>query len=58
MDKVALTIAETVKATGLSRTRLYEEIKAGRLRVAKIGRRTLVPPDEIRAWLARATQPQ
>lgn len=36
--------------TGL--TRLYEEIKLGRLRARKIGRKTIVTPADEDAWLA------
>jgi excisionase family DNA binding protein len=48
---IAYTIQEAVKATGISRTRLYEELKAGNLVAKKIGRRTLIPRDSIETWL-------
>ena len=50
--KLAFTLAEAVTATGLGKTRLYEEIKEGRLKALKAGRRTLVPAASISAWLA------
>jgi excisionase family DNA binding protein len=37
---------------GCGRAQLYKEIKAGRLKVRKLGRRTLVPRAEQEAWLA------
>ena len=53
MDKITLSIAEVAHRTGVSRTRLYEEIAAGRLLVKKCGRRTLVPAAELLAWVDR-----
>lgn len=37
---------------GISRTRLYEEIKAGRLIARKIGGRTVIDGDDAAAWRA------
>ena len=48
---LAYTIAEAVKATGITRTRLYEELKAGRLTAKKSGRRTLILRASIETWL-------
>ena len=50
-DRLALSIAEFSVATDVSRSKLYEEIKAGRLKIAKVGRRTLVTADAGLAWL-------
>ena len=44
-------VAAFANAVGIGRTMVYEEIKAGRLRVAKVGRRTLVPVAEAQRWL-------
>ena len=38
--------------TGLGRTFLFGQIKAGRLTAVKAGRRTIVRDDDLRAWLA------
>jgi excisionase family DNA binding protein len=51
-NKLSFTIAEAVTATGLGRSRLYEEIKNGRLRIVKAGRRTLVLYHDLEKWLA------
>jgi len=51
ISKLAFSIAEARQATGLGRSRLYEEIAAGRLRVAKSGRRTLVTLEALKAFL-------
>jgi hypothetical protein len=37
---------------GIGRTLAYDEIKSGRLRVKKVGRRTLVARDDAEDWLA------
>ena len=49
--KLGYTVAEAVALTGVSRTRLYQENKAGRLNFVKIGRRTLVTRTDLEAWL-------
>jgi len=52
VSKVALSIPEFCAAVGIGRSRAYEEIKAGRLRVLKCGRRTLIAQDAVGAWLS------
>lgn len=47
----ALSIAAFCSMMSLGRTRVFEEIKAGRLRALKTGRRTLIPADEAERWL-------
>ena len=41
---------------GVSRSWLYREIGAGRLRVVKIGNRTLIAEDELRRFAAELAQ--
>lgn len=45
---LTVSIAETVKATGLSRATIYNLIGKGELSVVKVGRRTLVKTASIR----------
>jgi excisionase family DNA binding protein len=52
LAKLALSIPEFCAAVGIGRSRTYEEIKAGRLRVLKCGRRTLISRDAVTAWLS------
>ena len=52
-QKPALSVAEFCAATTLGRTRVYEEIKHGRLKVLKCGRRTIIPVEALREWLER-----
>lgn len=49
--KLAFSIPEFCAAVGIGRSRAYEEIKAGRLRILKCGRRTLIAQDAVSAWL-------
>ena len=51
MPPIAYSIADAAKAAGVGRTLIYQEIKAGRLRVRKCGKRTIIPADDLRAWL-------
>jgi excisionase family DNA binding protein len=49
----AMAIEEFCKRYGLGRTRAYEEIKCGRLRARKCGKRTLIAHDDAEDWLER-----
>ena len=46
----AMSIAEFCRAYGIGKTSAYAEIASGRLRVRKVGRRTLVLKEEAEAW--------
>lgn len=46
-DRVLLSIAETVRVSGLGRSTVYELMAAGRLGSVKIGTRRLVPRQSI-----------
>ena len=49
--KLAYTISELVSDTGAGRSKIYEEIGAGRLKTRKLGKRTLVLHDDATSWL-------
>lgn len=49
---IAITIPEAVRATGLSRSALYVALKEGTLSARKAGRRTLIPVNDLEAYLA------
>jgi excisionase family DNA binding protein len=49
----AFSIVEFSRVYGLGRTKVYEELKSGRLRGRKIGQRTLIAEDDAEDWLRR-----
>ena len=51
--KAAFSIAEFCSVTSLGRSWVYEEIRRGRLKVLKAGRRTLITSEEMTAWMQR-----
>ncbi|TWA73734.1 excisionase family DNA binding protein [Azospirillum brasilense] len=56
VEKIGYSVEETVVASSVGRSLIYEEIRAGKLRATKIGRRTVILADDLKAWLqARAS---
>jgi excisionase family DNA binding protein len=51
VESRAYSIAEACAIAGVRRTTLYKNIRAGKLRAIKIGRRTFFFQDDIRRWL-------
>jgi len=49
MELITASINDTARALGLGRTSIYALIKEGRLQTIKLGRRTLVKVESIRA---------
>jgi hypothetical protein len=49
----AMSVRGFCEAVGIGRTRFYQEVKTGRLRVRKVGRRTIVTSDDAEDWLNR-----
>jgi len=49
--RIAYSIKEIRAMTGISTAKIYAEIKSGRLRVAKAGKRTLVLSKDLQAWV-------
>jgi excisionase family DNA binding protein len=47
----AMSIAEFSERYGPGRTTIYEEIKLGRLRARKCGKRTFITEDDAEDWL-------
>ncbi|TIL42793.1 helix-turn-helix domain-containing protein [Mesorhizobium sp.] len=49
---ITVTIPDAVKATGMSRTSIYEALKRGDLTARKAGRRTLISFADLESYLA------
>jgi len=47
----AYDIKSFCKAYSVSRSFVYEEIRAGRLKIVKVGRRTLITKKDAKDWL-------
>ncbi len=50
-EKLAFRVTEAVAVSGLSRSTLYELLKAGKLRAVKIGGRRLILRESLQALL-------
>jgi excisionase family DNA binding protein len=51
IQKPAYRIAEFCEAFGVGKTKVFDEIKEGRLKVRKAGRMTLIRAEDAKAWL-------
>ena len=49
----AMSIDEFCSRYGPGRTKVYQELKSGRLRARKIGTRTVIAEDDAEDWLRR-----
>lgn len=52
LPRMAISVAEFCQTFAVGKSLFYEEVKAGRLSIRKVGGRTLVPTAEARAWWA------
>ena len=50
--KLGYSIREACQASSLGRTTLYNHIASGRLRVTRVGGRTIIPADNLHALIA------
>jgi excisionase family DNA binding protein len=55
-DVRLFTIADLVGMTRIGRTRIYEEIAAGRLRTVHFGRAVRVRSDDYARWVEERTE--
>ena len=53
-EPLVYTVKEAIRLSTIGRTRLYQLINSGELKVTRIGRRTLVRADSLRALIAPA----
>jgi len=49
--KLALSVAEFCRICSIGRSTFYLEVKAGRISIRKVGKRTLIPASEAERWL-------
>ena len=54
-DPLAVPIIEAARLGGVGRSTIYAEIAKGKLKIRKIGRRTVVAMTDLRDWLASKT---
>lgn len=48
---IAFSISDACSVSGLSKSTIYEEIAKGALRARKLGSRTFIMADDLKAWL-------
>lgn len=53
MEPITVTVADARKALGIGTTKLYELIGEGELPTIKLGRRTLIRTESLRAFVAK-----
>jgi excisionase family DNA binding protein len=53
LSALAYSIPDAAARIGISRSNLYEQIRVGEIPTIKIGARTLIGDDDLRAFLAR-----
>lgn len=51
MAQLSLSIEETITATGIGRTKLYQLIGSGALKAKKIGARTIILKSDLEEFL-------
>jgi len=57
LQKLAYSIADAVKVTGVGRSRLYELIKSGDIPTRKCGARTLIRHQDLQAFIDALPNP-
>lgn len=56
-DPLTVRVRRAVELTGISRSKLYELIKAGEIETVKIGATTLIPFASLRDFMERQKSP-
>ena len=51
MTKLGLSVEEAAASAGVGRTLIFQEIRAGRLKVRKVGSRTIILVPDLENWL-------
>jgi hypothetical protein len=50
-ERISVRVADAVRMTGISRSRLYELMKAGDVEYVKLGSSTLILADSLRRFI-------
>ena len=50
--RLAYTVPQAARALGLSKSMIYDQMRANRLRSLRVGGRRIITRDQIDAWLA------
>jgi excisionase family DNA binding protein len=56
VEALLLSLAQTARATGLGRRKVWELCNSGELPIVRVGRRVLVPRAGLEAWIADRTE--
>lgn len=51
MRPVAYSVSNVLQLVGISRTKLYQVVGSGQLKIRKIGNRTIILAADLEAWL-------
>lgn len=51
LDKLLYGVTEAAELTGIGRSKLYEELTAGRIRSVKLGTRRLIPREALEEFV-------
>ena len=51
--RVNWRVNDFCRAHSIGRTLFYEEVKRGQIKLMKVGKRTLIPDTEAKAWQSR-----
>ena len=52
-DRLAYSVDEAARITGLSRDLLYDQMRTGKLRYLKVGRRRIITRQNLESFLTR-----
>ena len=53
MEPIFLSIPDACRVLGVGRSKLYELISSGDITIRKIGRKTLIPREDLMSFAAR-----
>ncbi|NML94728.1 helix-turn-helix domain-containing protein [Novosphingobium olei] len=51
-EQLAYTVEDAARVSTIGRTHIYALINQGRLKATKVGKRTLIPADSLKALVA------